>query len=449
MCILFHCSEMKSLTPVLLILWTLLTLSQARTRVSPLNAKNCPEGYELSINPISGKTECNCLPYHLYWPKDGLCYRELTQGPCSSGFKLVWNVDQELAECQCPPFWSRSDDGRCYEEYSQGPCTSGELFIKGQCSCHDNMTMHYHESQRCYQLYTQGPCAKGQMMTFNYRTRRPQCVCKDQHVQHENGSCYQVNTAGPCSQNQCPQDTPVSCYVSDVDGGDANCLCLTANSLSEGGRCYQPYNQGPCEYGHWLVYNRTHQPQCLRKKDCQRFDNWYLNEADGNCYKQFRQGPCPLGEIFHLDSETAQTSCQCRSSWTRNFYEPLQKCYELNSVGPCAAGQYFYFNQTTATTGCKCFTNFVADPQRQICVEKLTAGNCPAGTLVTADAVTGDMKCDCNEQMKEHFWSEDARCYQHFTTGPCQSPNIFRLDDVTGVPVCTLPFNQRLRRYHQ
>lgn len=83
--------------------------------------KTCPEGYELVENPVSGKTECTCLPYHLYWPLDGICYREMTQGPCKPGHKLVWNSDLETAECQCPPFWTRlTSDGECYEEYTQG-----------------------------------------------------------------------------------------------------------------------------------------------------------------------------------------------------------------------------------------------------------------------------------------------------------------------------------------
>ena len=83
--------------------------------------KSCPEGYELVENPISGKAECTCLPYHLYWPLDGICYRELTQGPCKNGHKLVWNLETEQAECQCPPFWTKlSPDADCYEEYTQG-----------------------------------------------------------------------------------------------------------------------------------------------------------------------------------------------------------------------------------------------------------------------------------------------------------------------------------------
>lgn len=87
----------------------------------------------------------------------------------------------------------------------QGPCTSGQLFIAGQCICNTNLTMHFHEEkQECYQLYTQGPCSNGQMMTFNYHTRKPQCVCRDEHVLSHDGQCYQVNTVGPCNQTACP-----------------------------------------------------------------------------------------------------------------------------------------------------------------------------------------------------------------------------------------------------
>lgn len=98
----------------------LLTVRVSDARQRSL-VKTCPEGYELVENPVSGKAECTCLPYHLYWPLDGICYREMTQGPCKPGHKLVWNAELETAECQCPPFWTRlTSDGECYEEYTQG-----------------------------------------------------------------------------------------------------------------------------------------------------------------------------------------------------------------------------------------------------------------------------------------------------------------------------------------
>ena len=186
--------------------------SEAR---SPPLIKTCPDGYELSMNTISGKMECNCLPYHLYWPLDGLCYRELTQGPCQTGYKLVWNIELEQAECQCPPFWNRADDGLCYEEYTQGPCSVGQLFIESDCVCNPNMTMHfYQETEQCFQLYTQGPCSLGQMFTFNYRSRKPQCVCRDGHVKWTDTNCYEVNTAGPCDAAACPEVNAVF-YISN------------------------------------------------------------------------------------------------------------------------------------------------------------------------------------------------------------------------------------------
>ncbi|XP_046459592.1 uncharacterized protein LOC124206025 [Daphnia pulex] len=408
--------------------------------------KTCPEGYELVENPVSGKAECACLPYHLYWPMDGICYREMTQGPCKPGHKLIWNSQLETSECQCPPFWTRlTSDGECYEEYTQGPCQKGQLLIQERCTCSQNLTMHYHpDSGQCFELYTRGPCSSGKVLHFNYSTLRPECVCQEGHVEWDDGNCYPVNTqrVGPCNATQCPQETPISCFVSDTDGtivSSARCACLPASSLMDNGRCYAAYNQGPCEYGHWFVYDRTQQPaQCLPKKNCQRFDNWYSWPQDGNCYKQWRQGPCQFGELFYLDPETGRTSCQCKSSWLAHLFEG--KCYEHHSVGPCPAGQYFNFDPVTKKTGCTCFTAFAPDVEKGICVEKLTQDKCPLGQLITADAVTGQSKCDCQaDTMKQNYWPADGKCYQHLTQGPCLKSMLFRLDDQTSLPACLPP----------
>ena len=49
--------------------------------------KNCPTGYELQHDRRTNKYECTCKKYHLYWPLDGLCYREFQQGPCPEGHR--------------------------------------------------------------------------------------------------------------------------------------------------------------------------------------------------------------------------------------------------------------------------------------------------------------------------------------------------------------------------
>ena len=49
--------------------------------------KNCPPGYELQHDRNTNKYECTCKKYHLYWPLDGLCYREFQQGPCPEGHR--------------------------------------------------------------------------------------------------------------------------------------------------------------------------------------------------------------------------------------------------------------------------------------------------------------------------------------------------------------------------
>ena len=49
--------------------------------------KNCPQGYELQHDRTTNLYECTCKKYHLYWPDDGLCYREFQQGPCQEGHR--------------------------------------------------------------------------------------------------------------------------------------------------------------------------------------------------------------------------------------------------------------------------------------------------------------------------------------------------------------------------
>ena len=49
--------------------------------------KTCPAGYELHLERKTNKFECRCKKYHLYWPQDGLCYREFQQGPCPDGHR--------------------------------------------------------------------------------------------------------------------------------------------------------------------------------------------------------------------------------------------------------------------------------------------------------------------------------------------------------------------------
>lgn len=141
----------------------------------------------------------------------------------------------------------------------------------------------------------------------------------------------------------------------------------------------------------------------------------------------------------------------------------MNQLIALSSIGPCPAGQYFAFDPVANRTACSCFTAFAPDPQRNICVEKLTRDVCKLGQLVTADEKTGEFKCDCNKDaMKENYWPADGKCYQHFTqgndnfnrmtmsqkvtnqrfvieTGPCSNSLLFRLDERTSLPACLPP----------
>ena len=53
----------------------------------PPLVKTCPEGYELIKVTEGGAYDCKCKKYHLFWPEDGKCYREYTQGPCPTGHR--------------------------------------------------------------------------------------------------------------------------------------------------------------------------------------------------------------------------------------------------------------------------------------------------------------------------------------------------------------------------
>ena len=73
-----------------LVVTSVLTLTSAFARHSELvtnTHKTCPPGYELLYDRSVRKYECQCKKYHLYWPEDGLCYREYHQGPCPEGHR--------------------------------------------------------------------------------------------------------------------------------------------------------------------------------------------------------------------------------------------------------------------------------------------------------------------------------------------------------------------------
>lgn len=78
---------------------TLLTLSAVSGDARQANhnglknvdlVKRCPLGHEAAFDRQARKYECKCKKYHLFWPQDGLCYREYQQGPCPAGHRYVY-----------------------------------------------------------------------------------------------------------------------------------------------------------------------------------------------------------------------------------------------------------------------------------------------------------------------------------------------------------------------
>ncbi|XP_040569721.1 uncharacterized protein [Lepeophtheirus salmonis] len=399
------------------------------------HTKLCPQGYELRASPrragVGNKFECRCKRYHLYWPQDGLCYRENSRGPCEEGHRLVLNETTRQAECSCPFFWTKLPDGKCYKEYTRGPCPYGQLVVsdpftnQGSCDCSSDMKMyHYNKTGECFELYDRGPCPLGHVLDFNYKTLDRQCRCKDGHHLHvSDGNCYKLNTKGPC-ENELRSCEGTPCLLKSIEAIDVQCNCLPSNSTTKDGRCFQPYTTGPCRFGEWLVFNKNGEGVCEEKKYCKRFDNWHWWSPHQRCYRQFSQGPCRKGKLFYLNE--SGTGCHCQKEWKAYFWNETQECYEQESPGPCPEGQYFAYNRTSRQPECNCFKNFVSDPSTGTCIEQFTSGSCPKGTLVVKKDST--IACDCGPHLQGHYWASDGKCYPHYERGPCKEGEQFRLN---------------------
>lgn len=459
--------------------------SEVEGRIPRQFYKKCPRGFQLVFDRQSRKLSCDCKQNHLYWPENGICYEEFTQGPCSAGNRLVLNSTSRLPYCQCPAFWSRYQDGTCHEDYTRGPCSDGQLFVydhstnSGVCRCDSTMVMHYFPATgRCYPKYSQGPCNDGHIIKFDYRSLSPHCECRDGHEKWSDGHCYRLNTIGPCRSSKC-KGTP--CFTRNLQSLRTECSCLDSSVSVEAGSCYEPYLQGPCQSGHWLVPLRKSSRHaiaasrralsaattpstssststltssvaisdieghdktgvefaCQPKKHCTRFDNWFYWPATERCYRQFSRGPCSVGQLFFMDVETGRAVCRCQKQWRAYYWPEDGRCYEQHSVGPCARGMFFGFNFTADRAACHCFKSHVYNESDGTCVEKFTRGACPYGQLVTEDS-GGRLACACSSSMTSHYWSRDGLCHEHFKQGPCSSGETFRIDLRGGDPDCVV-----------
>lgn len=65
----------------------------------------------------------------LYWPLDGKCYKIFQKGyPCPDSMELTPGKGG-IAECQCPPGTAQSPrDAVCYKLFTKGPCDANEYF---------------------------------------------------------------------------------------------------------------------------------------------------------------------------------------------------------------------------------------------------------------------------------------------------------------------------------
>ncbi|CAG0882672.1 unnamed protein product [Darwinula stevensoni] len=379
--------------------------------------------------------------YQAQWPSNGLCYTEFTQGPCPPGREISYNVFIGSGECTCVRgFLEYPQNGQCYEEFGQGPCEPGLIFVtdpqgNGTCDCRPSLKFYYHrDTRKCFPLYSRGPCELGQHLVFDYARGEPSCRCKDNHIPWSDGNCYELNTRGPCRE-QC--ESGVECLLRDLDTRTTDCQCVS--QYESDGRCFQAFSQGYCPLGQWLVPSQNHSTsslQCQVKRECKKFDNWFHDPQTKTCYRQYSQGPCPKGKLFYLDRVSGEIKCGCESTWKPYYWPGDGGCYEPKSEGPCPRGKYFHYDVGNGRTECRCFHNHVPDRKFPVCHEEFTRADCPLGLLVRAHPRTGEAVCDCSKDMIGHFWAADGRCYEHFTRGPCEKGQMFRLGWGLDSPIC-------------
>ncbi|XP_068082714.1 uncharacterized protein [Anabrus simplex] len=160
----------------------------------------CPPGHQFVVSSGSQQAACVCKESHILWSKDGSCYRQYTQGPCTKGNLL-------LNSTNCIPL----------------PCRHGRLYFP--------------ENNSCYKVGIRGPCPEGQIVLFENSVRP---------------SVDGISYRGMCG---CP--VPSDCQnVVDKDN-DINVLCDSKAGLVQlNGTCHALYSQGPCPEHQWLVPER-------------------------------------------------------------------------------------------------------------------------------------------------------------------------------------------------
>ncbi|KAF2354809.1 protein of unknown function DUF4789 [Trinorchestia longiramus] len=288
-----------------------------------------PREYLVGV-PQGEEAQCrsfvNCATGHVFWPPDGLCYRQFTQGPCQHGDLLHLHPDSGWPTCGCDSslmrmqYWQHANT--CHELLTRGPCVTGHVFTYNratrttECGCSPHLSSNYHrKTAQCFPLDTQGPCPDGHIFSLPTGATEPMCTCLSGHLLHvASGTCQRAYTRAVCTSGQfLKPDASAGVGV----GRCAPVPCSNTGQLyhPETDSCYPVGSSGPCARGKLWVYERASSFRGRCHCDHKLVGYWGPHDI---CYPLGEKGPCPARHVVTY-SPTKGLACSCdrRRGYTR------------------------------------------------------------------------------------------------------------------------------------
>lgn len=132
-----------------------------------------------------------CTNGKFYWPVDGECYSNSSDGNlCPRGKELHNDVFGDgICDCILIPPHESANDGTCYQLYTRGPCEERWVFVKlqnrVQCipdRCHlqtvssvNKTYIFWEKTRKCYSIDDRGPCGEGKVLKIDPQSKIPIC----------------------------------------------------------------------------------------------------------------------------------------------------------------------------------------------------------------------------------------------------------------------------------
>ncbi|KAF6216864.1 hypothetical protein GE061_001214 [Apolygus lucorum] len=369
----------------------------------------CPESMEITPGK-GGIAECQCPPGTAQSPRDAICYKLFTKGPCEPNEYFApiaddprrhrWGICQPINRCdEGEVFWPK--EKKCHKLFIRGPCSDGLLLGDnegvGECLCNQTtMSSQYWEpSATCYEHYVQGPCEKGQVFLPGGT-----CGCDITFKQYhpETNLCYTVGSTGPCMKGH----KYIAIYNETTKNENGACFCKDGYVLwPENGQCYRPFTRGPCEQGSMLDidYEREiKQLQCI-PLPCGPAKLYF--PGGKGCHKVGTNGPCPEDQVVLFQENPEQSletvsylgvcGCQIYQPSSESFYPTLR------GLKPSENG--------------KCSSTRKLDPDPNPASSKEASGSATEGVR------TGKDPCISKRGMV--LWTDNT-CQPLYNQGPCK-----------------------------